>query len=187
MNVETLKNIFGEWPLRVGEFYKVSYVQFREDWLITFTKPQDEYLYNERIISEIYDNLNLPIRSTTGSGDYDFFSPLSFKLDPNESIMIPTGIRAKMIPGFKLAFYPRSGLGSKYFMRIANTIPQIDSDYFYSDNEGHIFIRIRNEGDKRIDIKKGDKFVQASFEIYGITNNDHADGIRNGGFGSTGA
>ena len=101
--------------------------------------------------------------------------------------MIPTGIKAYMIPGFKLCFYPKSGLGSKYYLRIANTIPTIDEDYAYSDNEGHIFIRIRNEGTKRLVVHKGNKFVQASFELFGITTDDNANGVRNGGFGSTGA
>lgn len=185
--LDKLKGIFGEWPLRVAEFHKVSYDQFRKDWLDTFNEPNDEDLRDERVIADAYDTLNLPVRSTTGSCDYDFFSPLSFVLDSGEDIMIPTGIRVEMLEGFKLAFYPRSGLGSKYYLRIANTIPQIDSDYYYSDNEGHIFLKIRNEGNKRVEINKGDKFIQGGIEIYGITLSDNATGIRNGGLGSTGA
>ena len=185
MTIDKLKEIFGEWPLRVGEFHKVSYDQFRKDWLDTFCEPTDADLRDERVIECAYDTLNLPVRATTGSGDYDFFSPIDFILDPGDDIMIPTGIRSYMLPGFKLCFYPKSGLGSKY-LRISNTIPTIDEDYVYSKNEGHIFLRIRNEGNKRIVIHKGNKFVQASYEIYGITTDDNASGVRNGGFGSTG-
>ena len=184
--LDKLKSVVGEWPLRVAEFHKESYDQFRKDWLDTFCEPNDEELRDERTIADAYDTLSLPTRSTSGSADYDFFSPLNFILDSDEDIIIPTGIRVKMLLGFKLAFYPRSGLVSKYFLRIANTIPQIDSDYFNSSNEGHIFLRIRNEGKNRVVIHKGDRFIQASIEVHGITIDDNVNGVRNGGFGSTG-
>jgi len=186
MTVEKLQEIFGEWPLRVGKFEKVSYEQFRKDWLNTYSKPGDEELRNEEAIKDAYDTLNLPTRATFGSGGYDFFSPLDFVLGPDEDIMIPTGIRIKLLPGFRLSFYPKSGLGSKYFLRIANTIPTIDEDYYYSDNMGHIFLRIRNEGNKRVVINKGDKYIQGIIEMFGLDVNDNATGVRNGGFGSTG-
>lgn len=185
MTVEKLKEIFGEWPPRVGQFHKVSYEQFKKDWLDTFCEAGDAELREEDAVRDTYDALALPVRSTSGSGGFDFFSPLDFVLDPGEDIMIPTGIKSYMLPGFKLCFYPKSGLGSKY-LRISNTIPTVDEDYAYSDNEGHIYLRVRNEGSKRISIKRGNKFVQASYEIFGITNDDDATGVRNGGFGSTG-
>ena len=64
----------------------------------------------------------------------------------------------------------------------------IDSDYYYSDNEGHIFAKITNDSneDKAIEVKAGDGFMQAIFIPYGITYSDSANGVRNGGMGSTG-
>ena len=72
-------------------------------------------------------------------------------------------------------------------MRIANTTPVIDADYSESDNEGHIFIKIRNEGDKVLELNSGDAFVQGVFLKYGITDDDNATQQRNGGIGSTNA
>lgn len=62
-------------------------------------------------------------------------------------------------------------------------------DYYFSENEGHIMIKVTNDSKtgKVVSIKEGDKLCQGVFLPYGITIDDHADGIRNGGFGSTGA
>ena len=50
-------------------------------------------------------------------------------------------------------------------------------------------IKITNESNiasgKDFSVNKGDAFAQGIFTIYGITEDDAADGIRKGGFGST--
>ena len=73
-------------------------------------------------------------------------------------------------------------------MQLDNTIGVIDSDYYNSDNEGHIFAKITNDSrqEKVLEIKAGDRFVQTIFVPFGITYSDAADGVRNGGWGSTG-
>ena len=52
----------------------------------------------------------------------------------------------------------------------------------------HIFAKITNDSNegKVIEVKAGDGFMQAIFIPYGITYSDSADGVRNGGMGSTG-
>ena len=86
-----------------------------------------------------------------------------------------------------LSLYPRSGLGFKYRMQLNNTVGIIDSDYYYSDNEGHIFVKVTNDTNegKVITVEKGTGFVQGIFMEYGTTVDDDASEIRNGGFGST--
>ena len=100
---------------------------------------------------------------------------------------IPTGIRVEMQPEWVLKCYPRSGLGFKYRLQLNNTVGIIDSDYFYSDNEGHIFAKITNDSneDKTLIIPADTGFMQGIFVEYGITVDDEASEIRNGGFGST--
>ena len=138
-------------------------------------------------IEEIYKNLKLPRRATAGSAGYDFFSPVDIMLKPNETIKIPTGIRARMDDGWVLKCYPRSGLGFKFRLQLNNTVGIIDSDYFNSDNEGHIFAKITNDTneDKTIKIEANTGFMQGIFVEYGITVDDDAVQVRNGGFGST--
>ena len=90
--------------------------------------------------------------------------------------------------GWWLGCLPRSGLGFKYRLQLNNTMGVIDSDYYYSDNEGHIFAKVTNDSKegKAINVNRGDGFIQAIFLPYGTTYSDNADGVRNGGMGSTG-
>lgn len=122
---------------RIAKFHFVSPSQF-------LTAMQEEYpQYTEEQIKEMYEALKLPKRATKGSAGYDFFAPFTFKLTPGETIKIPTGIRAEMQEDWVLQIYPRSGLGFKYRLQMNNTVGIIDSDYFFSDNEGHIFMKSR--------------------------------------------
>lgn len=166
---------------RIAQFEKVSLAQFEKDWIDTF--GNDGYY----VITEIYNNIKLPKRATKGSAGYDFFAPIDITLQPNSTIKIPTGIRVKMEEGWVLKCYPRSGLGFKYRLQLDNTVPVIDEDYFYSDNEGHIFAKITNDTKeaKIVKVKAGDGFMQGIFVEYGITVDDNVEEIRNGGFGST--
>ena len=169
---------------RVGEFEKVSFKQFYDAMADGFY----DVFPNENEIRDVWENIVLPQRATSGSAGYDFKSPFHFILQPGQTIKIPTGIRVKIDDGWWLGCLPRSGLGFKYRLQLNNTMGVIDSDYYYSDNEGHIFAKITNDSNegKAIEIKAGDGFMQAIFIPYGITYSDSADGVRNGGMGSTG-
>ena len=161
---------------RVAKFYKVSKEQFLGD------------MAEERLFptESAYENLELPKRATKGSAGYDFYSPIDFKLKPRQTIKIPTGIRCEMNSDYALFIMPRSGLGFKYQIFLSNTLALIDSDFAYSDNEGHIMIKLLNNGKKDLYIKEGDKFCQGVFIPYGVTIDDNVDDKRNGGLGSTG-
>ncbi len=165
---------------RIAKFHKVSYERFYRDWKDCFGSFDAQ-------IEEIYDGIMMPRRATTGSAGYDFFSPIDITLKPGETVKIPTGIRVEMEEGWVLKCYPRSGLGFKYRLQLNNTVGIIDSDYFYSDNEGHIFSKITNDTNEGRDVHlhAGSGFMQGIFVEYGITVDDDADAVRNGGFGST--
>lgn len=166
--------------METAKFYKVSYEQFEGAMLDDFHLTQDE-------IKDIYAHLQLPKRATKGSAGYDFYTPVDIQLKPGETIKIPTGIRCEMNERWVLMIYPRSGLGFKFRLQLNNTVGVIDSDYFYSDNEGHIFIKITNDSNegKVVDVKAGQGFAQGIFIQYGITEDDDVTEERNGGFGST--
>ena len=133
-----------------------------------------------------YSDLSLPTRSTKHSAGYDFKSPIEFTLNPGESKKVPTGIKASMNEDEFLAILVRSSMGFKYNIRLCNQVGIVDSDYYNNpDNEGHIFIKIQNEGKEAITINKGDRFAQGIFMNYLITDDDMAFGERTGGFGST--
>ncbi len=158
--------------LTAGKFEKVSEHQYETDTDAPGT----------------YGNVVLPKRATTGSAGYDLISPKSFVLAPGESTKIATGLRVRMEPGWVLFILPKSGLGTKYRSQLDNTCGVIDSDYYHADNEGHIIISMTNDSrsNRTMEIIAGKAFAQAIFLPYGITEDDEADGVRKGGFGSTG-
>lgn len=157
---------------RTRGFEKISINQFEKDF-------QD--------LNVSYDELKLPKRATARAAGYDIYSPINFILNPKEDIIIPTGFKSYMLNDESLDIYPRSGMGFKYYIRLANTIGLGDSDYYNCDsNEGHYFIKLRNEGNKPWIIEKGDAIGQGIFRKYLLADDDDFIGSeRIGGFGST--
>lgn len=153
------------------------------------TKAKFEKVSKEQFAScadaSAYDGIKLPKRATAQSAGYDFFAPTSFCVAPNETVTVATGIRALMPADWCLMIFPRSGLGFKYRLKLNNTVGIIDADYADSDNEGHIFIRMTNEGDKTLEIAAGMAFAQGIFTHYLLTEDDDTTATRNGGLGST--
>ncbi|MBR3635845.1 MAG: deoxyuridine 5'-triphosphate nucleotidohydrolase [Lachnospiraceae bacterium] len=166
----------------IAKFFKVSFDEFMMG--VNDVRPE----LSKEDVQAMYDELKLPIRATKGSAGYDFFAPFSFTLKPGETLKIPTGIRVKMDSEWVLCLFPRSGLGFKYRLQLNNTVGIIDSDYYYSDNEGHIFAKVTNDSneDKTLTVEKGVGFMQGIFMEFGTTIDDDVVTERNGGFGSTG-
>jgi dUTP pyrophosphatase len=169
----------------VADFQKVSCEQWVADLISSCCQIEG---FGDWEWVEMYDQIKLPVRATKGSAGYDFVTPFDITLNPRESILIPTGIRVFIDNGWVLMCYPRSGLGFKYRIQLDNTVGIIDSDYVYSDNEGHIMAKITNDSKENnvLKLNQGDAFMQGVFVPYGITYDDKVSEIRNGGFGSTG-
>lgn len=154
------------------KFEKISLEQFKKDTGLT----EKEY--------ELY---SIPKRSTKHSAGYDFMALTDFKINPNEIKLIPTGIKADMNEDEVLMIYIRSSLGFKFNLRMCNQTGIIDKDYYNNeDNEGHIFVKIQNEGDKPKEFKQGENIVQGIFTKFLTTDNEEEIKTeRSGGFGST--
>lgn len=169
----------------VAKFEKVSFEQFKKDWIDK--NPTAKTKWTDEEIREIYDNIQLPKRGSTGSAGYDIFAPCDFVVPEGRTNVIPTGLRCKIANGWFLDINPRSGSGFKFGIRLANTRGIIDSDYYNSDNEGHIMIKLINDSciAKRFEVPASVGFAQGIFTIYGVTEDDDVTDIRNGGFGST--
>ena len=169
---------------KVAEFYKVSFEQFEKDYKKIFpnnTKTRSE-------IEDMYNSIKLPARGTSGSAGYDFFLPFDITLKSGEEITIPTGIRFKSREDYALFVFSRSGLGTRNRLQLNTAVSIIDSDYFYSDNEGHMMYRVIHDSrcaDDVLTLESGKGFIQGVFIPYGITESDNVQTKRNGGFGST--
>lgn len=165
---------------RIAEFQKVSYEQFAADFEKNFPDLGN--------VKAVYDSIRLPQRATSGSAGYDFYAPADITLKKGESVLIPTGIRAKIDDGWVLQIFPRSGLGFKHRVQLDNTVGIIDADYYNSSNEGHIMIKLScdaHDDGHTVMLGAGDGFAQGIFLPFGITLDDCASGVRDGGLGST--
>ena len=160
---------------RIAQFFPVSRPQLEADWRAACPDLP------------LPDEITLPRRATAGSAGYDFFAPAAFTLAPGETRLLPTGVRVRIDEGWVLKLYPRSGLGFKFRLQLNNTVGVIDSDYFGAKNEGHIMLKLTNDSNENrtLSVESGTAVAQGVFVEYGITVDDDAYALREGGLGST--
>ena len=143
-------------------------------------------------IAKGYENkgINLPERKTKFSAGYDMEAAEdaiipSFKKGSNPTL-IKTGIKAYMGDNEYLMLANRSSNPKKKGLILANSVGIVDKDYYgNADNDGNIMFAFYNIKEEDVEIKKGDIIGQAIFMPFLVADNDNAEGIRTGGFGST--
>lgn len=162
--------------MRKRGFEKISWEQFQKDF--------GKFIPN---LEETYQEITMPIRKTAGSAGYDFQTLFSFTLNPGESILLPTGIKAYMEKDEFLALFVRSSLGIKKKIMLMNQVGIIDYDYYQNiSNEGHIMVGLLNTGNSPWVCQKGEAIIQGIFMKYLLADHDKRnDFIRLGGIGST--
>ncbi len=142
------------------DFEKISFEQFKKD-------VKDD--------KELYDEYMIPQRDSDSTAGYDILLLEDITIKPNEVMKLPTGLKCSMNKDEVLLLVVRSSMGFKYNIRLCNQVGVIDADYYNNpDNEGHIFVKIQNEGDKEVTIKKGDAIAQGIFMKYLITDSDNS-------------
>jgi len=135
-------------------------------------------------------HIPLPEYATEGAAALDLRACIeeAVTLQPGETVTIPSGIAIGIHdPGLVAILAPRSGLGIKHGIVLANTIGVIDSDY-----QGEIKIGLRNQGQAPYTIQPGERVcqmlfipvVQASLRVVEVFSEDSRRGA--GGFGHTG-
>ena len=131
--------------------------------------------------------INIPKRSTEHSAGYDIEAAETVSFAPGEIKLIPTGLKAYMQSDEVLYMYDRSSNPRKKGLVLINSVGVIDGDYYGNPgNEGHIFAQMKNITDQEVVLEVGERVVQAVFAPFLIADGDEADGVRTGGFGSTG-
>lgn len=135
---------------------------------------------------DIKEDLKKPTRATSGSAGYDFFAPEDITIPFGGSVTIGSGIISHLAPGQVLLIAPRSGLGFKYGVRLANTIGVIDEDF-----KDEIKIKLVNDDSSvnltasEVVIPKGTALAQGIIVKYDKVRDDVSTAERTGGFGST--
>ncbi len=138
----------------------------------------------------IGSSIPLPQYATEGAAALDIRACLDneVKVLPGETVTVPSGIAIGIHdPGLVAVLAPRSGLGIKHGLVLANTIGVIDSDY-----QGEIKIGIRNQGSEPYSIQPGERICQMLFVpviqvALRVVDEFSEESLRGaGGFGHTG-
>lgn len=176
---------------KVAQFYRVPFMQYYEDTIKVVTYRANGEELPLGFYPDSYGNVATPRRASWGSAGYDFFAPFTFQItEEYPRITIPTGIRCKIKDGWTLLLFPRSGLGFKYQLNLVNGTGVIDSDYFATNNDGHIMARLHVPPDVLkehgpVTVEGGQAFMQGVFVPFGVARYDSPGGVRVGGLGST--
>ena len=138
----------------------------------------------------IGDSIPLPEYATDGSAALDLRACIDEELTvrPGETVTIPSGIAIGIHdPSLVALLVPRSGLGMKHGIVLANTVGVIDSDY-----QGEIRVGIRNQGQQEYTVKPAERICQMLFmpvsrvALKVVEQFSEESGRGSGGFGHTG-
>lgn len=138
-------------------------------------------------------DVKTPTRGTVGSAGLDFYIPNDYSrtlLKPNQSVLIPSGIKANVPDGFALIAFNKSGIAVHKSLLVGACV--IDEDYM-----GEIHIDLKNVSDKHVELNPGDKVIQLlCIRVEYVDVEEVSDIIElfngeltergTGGFGSTG-
>ncbi len=142
------------------DFEKISFEQFKKD------VSEDEKIYN---------NIKIPQRDSDATAGYDIYLLNDIEIKPHEVLKLPTGLKCYFEKDEALLLIIRSSMGFKYNIRLCNQVGVIDADYYNNeDNEGHMWVKIQNEGEEVVHIKAGEAIVQGIFLKYLTTQSDNS-------------
>lgn len=146
-------------------------------------------------LKDWYENIIMPTQGSMYSMGIDFFMPYTVGILPHNQVKIPTGIRwvceewdndnVDNDREYGMLIVPRSSIGTKFGLRLVNTVGVIDADYCDSDNEGHIMLIFENTKDESVELPQGKAVAQGIITNYTIPITSSNLVKRNGGFGST--
>jgi dUTP pyrophosphatase len=138
---------------------------------------------------QVIRNVKTPTRGTDQSAGIDFFVPDDYPtttIDPGQSLLIPSGIKAEVPTGYALIAFNKSGVATKQGLMVGACV--VDEDY-----EGEIHLHMTNTSNNPQKIISGQKIVQfillpinyAEVElVYELQSRNTERGSK--GFGSTG-
>lgn len=142
----------------------------------------------EVYVERCRDDVILPTYANKYDAGMDIRSCVDITIKPNETVIVPTGLKFAIPEGYEIQVRPRSGLSYKTPLRISNAPGTIDAGY--RDEVGIIVTNISQT--ETIEIKKNDRIAQIVLQrvpeiVFREVDDVSKIGFnRGGGFGSTG-
>lgn len=137
-------------------------------------------------IKKTHENGKIPTYATDGSGAFDFYSAEDVVVHENYAKAINLGVAMEVPDGHVLLLFPCSSIGKNTWLRMANSVGVIDSDY-----RGTIHALYENAGWEDCFVYSGERIAQGIIvpipkvefeEVEELSTTERGEG----GFGSTG-
>lgn len=128
----------------------------------------------------------LPKKAHASDAGFDLYASENCIIAPNETRIVPTGVRMEIPNGYELQVRSRSGLSANNYVVVANSPGTVDAGY-----RNVIGVILRNEGKFNYQVSKGDRIAQGVFcrlptvtlkRVTSLSDSDRGEG----GFGSSG-
>lgn len=133
-------------------------------------------------------DLDLPKYATAHSAGQDLLAAIDtdVTIEPNSTVIVPTGISISLPDGHEAQVRSRSGLAAKHDVMVLNSPGTIDADY-----RGEVKVILRNFGAESFTVTRGMRIAQMVVAKYERVEWQEAteleESVRGaGGFGSTG-
>lgn len=130
----------------------------------------------------------MPCYARPGDAGMDIYAVEDIIIEPEQTVLVRTGLRVAIPSGYEVQIRPRSGVSLKTPLRVANSPGTIDAGY-----RDEICLIINNISQtKDYQIKKGDRIAQMvlqkvpEIQWIPVGNIQEIGGDRGGGFGSSG-
>ena len=139
-------------------------------------------------IKRVREDAMLPTRGDSKAAGIDLYACIDKPITilPNATVMIPSGIACEFPEGYFGLMLPRSSVGVKRKLTLANTAGVIDESF-----RGEIMMAFKNNGDVYQTIEPRERLAQLILLPYFTYNIVETDSLSTtergeGGFGSTG-
>ena len=139
-------------------------------------------------VKKLKENAVIPTYGSEFAAGADLYACLEedLTINPQQTVLVPTGIALEVPEGYAGFIYARSGIASKRGLAPANKVGVVDADY-----RGEVMVALHNHSDKPQSVAKDERIAQLviapflSVDFNEVTELE--DTVRGaGGFGSTG-
>lgn len=119
--------------------------------------PEETTARKVQVLVQAREQATLPRYETEGAAGMDLRAYLDapVTIAPGDRVLIPTGLRVAIPPGYEGQVRPRSGLAQRHGVTILNAPGTVDSDY-----RGEIKVVLVNLGQDAFTVNPGDRIAQ---------------------------
>ena len=139
-------------------------------------------------IKKLNENAKMPTYGSPYSAGADLYACIEsdITIEPNQTVLVKTGLAMELDCGYVALIYARSGLATKRGLAPANKVGVVDCDY-----RGEIMVALHNHSTAPPTVSKDERIAQRVITPYITAEFEEADTLSDtvrgdGGFGSTG-